>query len=129
MAMKIKLGAKAGVFHDPSIGLTLRPGEIVELSEAKSRSARIKIALNGGHIVVASEEKVEKVEIDIEAVKAKFEEMVNAGKESRKIAKAFNIDQIKALAKSMDIEPEEGDTKDDLVNAILEEYSEAPAEE
>lgn len=128
MAVKIKLGSKAGVFHDPSIGLTIHPGEVVEISEAKASSPRIKIALNGGHIVVATAEvEVKEEAIDVEAIKAKFLEMVEAKKEPKKIAKAFNINQVKALAKAYEIEPEEGDTKDDLVNAILEDL--VPAEE
>ncbi len=38
-----------------------------------------------------------------------------------KIKEQFNTEELKALAISLEIEPEEGDTKLDLVNAILDE--------
>lgn len=127
---KVKLGNKASVFHDPSTGLTVHKGEVVELNNKQMLSKRIRSAINGGHLVYAvSEKEEEKVAVNVEAVKEKFLELVGAGKESNKIAKAFNIDQLKALARSYDIEPEENDTKEILVVAIMEEVAESAGNE
>ena len=62
-----------------------------------------------------------KKEVDLEAVRKKFDELVEAEEAPEKIKEQFNTEELKALAISLEIEPEEGDTKLDLVNAILDE--------
>ena len=62
-----------------------------------------------------------KKEVDLEAVKKKFEDLAEAEEAPEKIKEQFNTEELKALAISLEIEPEEGDTKLDLVNAILDE--------
>lgn len=122
--IKIKLGNKASIFHDPSIGITLKEGEVVEITPKMSKSLRVMNALNGGHIVVVNGLPDAKPVIDVEALKAKFIGLVEAGKEPTKIAKAFNMEQMKALVRAYEIEPEDTDTKDDLVSVLMEELAE-----
>ena len=55
------------------------------------------------------------------SVRKKFDELVEAEEAPEKIKEQFNTEELKALAISLEIEPEEGDTKLDLVNAILDE--------
>lgn len=120
--VKVTLGKKASIFHDPSTGVTVYKNQVVELDNKILLSKRIRSALNGGHLVYAVEEKDTEA-IDINPIKEKFINLVKSGKEPSKISKAFNIDQLKALARSYDIEPEEEDTKEILVVAIIEEVS------
>lgn len=126
--IKVKLGTKASIFHDPSIGITLKEGEVAELTAKMTKSIRVQNALNGGHIVVVNGLPDAKPAIDVEALKTKFIGLVEAGKEASKIAKAFNMEQMKALVRAYDIEPEETDTKDDLVSVLMEELAESTAE-
>lgn len=61
--------------------------------------------------------------MDTEALKDKFIGLIEAGEAPEKIKGQFNGEELKALAISLDIEPEDGDTKLDLVNAILDEFN------
>lgn len=57
--VKVTLGKKAGIFHDPSSGITIKKGEIKELSSIQVNNRKIRAALNGGHLVYADVEKEE----------------------------------------------------------------------
>ena len=49
--------------------------------------------------------------------------MVKNGIDVKKIKKAFTMQELSDIASSMDIEVESGDTKDTLVQAIVEEFT------
>ena len=58
----------------------------------------------------------------------KFKEMVESGMTSEKIAKAFNLETLKTMAASFDIEVTDEDTKLSIVEALMEE-DEEPSED
>lgn len=51
-----KLGEKASMFFDPSTGVILRPGEVLEFDKPP-KSKKFSIARNGGHVVAATQEE------------------------------------------------------------------------
>lgn len=59
--MKVKLGKQASAFYDPSTGLSLTPGQEVEITDdAPEISQDIRIALSNKHLIeVGSEDDVE----------------------------------------------------------------------
>lgn len=119
---KIALGKKAGIFHDQSTGITIKKGEIKELTDNQLKSKRVRQALNGGHLVVAVEKGFteDKVKDNIDDLNKKFSDLVSNGTDNDKIAKSFNFDQLKMLAEKYEIELEESDTKVDVVKALVE---------
>lgn len=125
MAKYITVGKRANIFHDPVSGITVCKGDIVEVSNRHLMSKRVKGAINAGHLIyvdkAAEEAKVEEG-VNTEALLQKFNSLsAKHDSDSAKIAKNFTLDELKELAKSLDIEPEDNDTKEDLVKAILEE--------
>lgn len=125
MAKYITVGKRANIFHDPVSGITVCKGDIVEVSNRHLMSKRVKGAINAGHLIyvdkVAEEAKSDEG-VNTEALLQKFNSLsAKYEADSAKIAKNFTLDELKALAKSLEIEPEENDTKEDLVKAILEE--------
>ena len=108
MGTKVKVGSKAYIFHDQSTGITIKKGEIKELTPQQYNSKRIRSAINGGHLVITNEniEKEIKKDVKVDNKKAieKFKEMVESGMTSEKIAKAFNLETLKTMAASFDIE-------------------------
>ena len=64
MNTKVKVGTKAYIFHDPSTGITVKKGEIKELTVAQYNSKRIRSAINGGHLVITNE-NIEKEMIEL----------------------------------------------------------------
>lgn len=125
MAKYITVGKRANIFHDPASGITVCKGEIVEVSNRHLMSKRVKGAINAGHLIYvdkAAEEAKAEEGVNTEALLQKFNSLsVKHDSDSAKIAKNFTLDELKELAKSLDIEPEDNDTKEDLVKAILEE--------
>lgn len=106
--------------------------DVVELTDKQFNLRVIKAALANGYLIEAKAEEFKapsskesspapKKEVDLEAVRKKFDELVEAEEAPEKIKEQFNTEELKALAISLEIEPEEGDTKLDLVNAILDE--------
>ena len=95
-------------------------------------SKRIRSAINGGHLVITNEniEKEIKKDVKVDNKKAieKFKEMVESGMTSEKIAKAFNLETLKTMAASFDIEVTDEDTKLSIVEALMEE-DEEPSED
>lgn len=125
MAKYITVGKRANIFHDPVSGITVCKGDIVEVSNRHLMSKRVKGALNAGHLIYvdkAAEEAKSEDGVNTEALLQKFNSLsAKHDSDSAKIAKNFTLDELKELAKSLDIEPEDNDTKEDLVKAILEE--------
>ena len=125
MAKYITVGKRANIFHDPASGITVCKGDIVEVSNRHLMSKRVKGAINAGHLMYvdkAAEEAKADEGVNTEALLQKFNSLtVKHDSDSAKIAKNFTLDELKELAKSLDIEPEDNDTKEDLVKAILEE--------
>ena len=80
MSTKVKVGTKAYIFHDPSTGITVKKGEIKELTVAQYNSKRIRSAINGGHLVITNEnieKEIQKdVKVDNKKAIEKFKEMV-----------------------------------------------------
>lgn len=124
---KVKLGSKAYIFYDHSTGLKIVRGEVKEVKPHILKTKRVRAALNGGHLVFAVEgedsgEKAPKAPINVEELVAKVEEMVSAGKEVDALVKAFNMEEMKALAEHYEIELDSGDTKATIAEAIMMEY-------
>ena len=133
MGTLVKVGSKAYIFHDQSTGITIKKGEIKELTPQQYNSKRIRSAINGGHLVITNEniEKEIKKDVKVDNKKAieKFKEMVESGMTSEKIAKAFNLETLKTMAASFDIEVTDEDTKLSIVEALMEDEEDEPSED
>lgn len=135
MAKYIKLNPKASIFYDQASKIKVLRKDVVEITENQFNSRVIRAAIANGYLIEAKAEEVKvkteevnpkkkdasKKEVDTEALKDKFIGLIEAGEAPEKIKDQFNGEELKALAISLDIEPEDGDTKLDLVNAILDE--------
>ena len=127
MSTKVKVGSKAYIFHDQSTGITIKKGEIVELSTAQMNSKRVRSAINGGHLVITTEEiekennQQQKDETTVSELSKKFYQMYKSGMTVDKLTKAFNLDTLKALANAADIEVTDDDTKLSIVQALIED--------
>lgn len=128
----VKLSPKASIFYDQASKIKVLRKEVVELTDKQFNLRVIKAALANGYLIEAKAEEFKapgskesspapKKGVDLEAVRKKFDELVEAEEAPEKIKEQFNTEELKALAISLEIEPEEGDTKLDLVNAILDE--------
>lgn len=137
MAKYIKLNPKASIFYDQASKIKVLRKDVVEITENQFNSRVIRAAIANGYLIEAKAEEVKvkieevnpkkkadsKKEVDTEALKDKFIGLIEAGEAPEKIKGQFNEEELKALAISLDIEPEDGDTKLDLVNAILDEFN------
>lgn len=124
MAKYLKLGKRANIFHDPSVGLTITKGDVKEVAAAILNNKRVKTAIHSGHLVVVDEpveEKVENLEDTVKGNLEKLSSMAQAGKSIKDIAKAFKLDELKLMAEAEGIEVEESDTKEDILGVLLEE--------
>jgi hypothetical protein len=128
----VKLSSKASIFYDQASKIKVLRKDVVELTDKQFNLRVIKAALANGYLIETKAEEFKapsskesspapKKEVDLEAVRKKFDELVEAEEAPEKIKEQFNTEELKALAISLEIEPEEGDTKLDLVNAILDE--------
>lgn len=128
----VKLSPKASIFYDQASKIKVLRKDVVELTDKQFNLRVIKAALANGYLIEAKAEEFKapgqkesspasKKEVDLEAVRKKFDELVEAEEAPEKIKEQFNTEELKALAISLEIEPEDGDTKLDLVNAILDE--------
>lgn len=128
----VKLSPKASIFYDQASKIKVLRKDVVELTDKQFNLRVIKAALANGYLIETKAEEFKapsskesspapKKEVDLEAVRKKFDELVEAEEAPEKIKEQFNTEELKALALSLEIEPEEGDTKLDLVNAILDE--------
>lgn len=130
MAKYIKLNPKASIFYDQASKIKVLRKDVVEITENQFNSRVIRAAIANGYLIEVKTEEVNpkkkadsKKEVDTEALKDEFIGLIEAGKDPEKIKDQFNGEELKALAISLDIEPEDGDTKLDLVNAILDEFN------
>jgi hypothetical protein len=130
MAKYIKLNPKASIFYDQASKIKVLRKDVVEITENQFNSRVIRAAIANGYLIEAKAEEVNskkkadsKKEVDTEALKDKFIGLIEAGEAPEKIKDQFNGAELKALAISLDIEPEDGDTKLDLVNVILDEFN------
>jgi len=129
MAKYIKLNPKASIFYDPASKIKVLRNEVIKITDNQFNSRVIRAAIANGYLIEAKAEEVNpkkaalKEEVDTEALKDKFIGLIEAGEAPEKIKDQFNGEELKALAISLDIEPEDGDTKLDLVNAILDEFN------
>lgn len=130
MAKYIKLNPKASIFYDQASKIKVLRKDVVEITENQFNSRVIRAAIANGYLIEVKTEEVNpkkkadsKKEVDTEALKDKFIGLIEAGEAPEKIKDQFNGEELKALAISLDIEPEDGDTKLDLVNAILDEFN------
>lgn len=120
---KVKLGNRASIFFDIATGIKVLSGQIVELTESQFSKSSIKRALANGYLVeVKGEVKVDESDGSMD-VRSRFDKMISERKNAENIKDAFSLKELKALAITFDIEPEEGDTKSDLVKAIFEEVT------
>lgn len=137
MAKYIKLNPKASIFYDQASKIKVLRKDVVEITENQFNSRVIRAAIANGYLIEVKAEEVKvkteevnpkkkadsKKEVDTEALKNEFIGLIEAGEAPEKIKDQFNGEELKALAISLDIEPEDGDTKLDLVNAILDEFN------
>ena len=130
----VKLNPKASIFYDQASKIKVLRKNVVELTDKQYNLRVVKAALANGYLIEAKAEEVKvtnqkegspapKKEVDLEAVRKKFDELREADEAPEKIKEQFNTEELKALAISLEIEPEDGDTKLDLVNAILDELN------
>nr|DAX59157.1 MAG TPA: hypothetical protein [Caudoviricetes sp.] len=128
----VKLSSRASIFYDQASKIKVLRKDVVELTDKQFNLRVIKAALANGYLIEAKAEEFKapgqkesspahKKEVDLEAVRKKFDELMEAEEAPEKIKEQFNTEELKALAISLEIEPEDGDTKLDLVNAILDE--------
>lgn len=115
----VSLGDNAYSFYDPSTGIQVVRGEVVELSLRQLAAPKIRKALINGHLQYVADKNEAVNEVDPETLKAKFDKLVNAGMDAGKIAKAFTMEEAKALAKDNNITVEEDDTVLSIVEALM----------
>ena len=124
--MKYTLGQKASIFFDASTGLKIIKGHIVEPNSKQTTRRKFKNALDNGFIVKVSEEvKKDPTEnLTIPELLSKFKQFLEEGLEPKVIAKKFNLQNLKDIAESIDLEVEEDDTRNTLAEAIIKEITE-----
>lgn len=115
----VSLGDNAHSFYDPSTGIQIVRGEVVELSLRQLAAPKIRKALINGHLQYVADKNEAVNEPDTETLKAKFDKLVEAGMDAGKIAKAFTMEEAKALAEDNNITVEEGDTVQSIVEALM----------
>ena len=128
MGKFVKLGKKASFLRDSILDISITPGEVVELNVKQLNSAKIRRALNGGHLVYTDDprkaEDTAKKEPTVEELVEAFTKMVINGDSKDKIMKTFNLEELKALSKAADIELEPTDTKSTICDALIEDCKE-----
>jgi hypothetical protein len=130
--MKVTLGKNASIFHDPVSRVTVKSGEVVELTGIQMRAKRVQAALNGGFLKVVSDNaKVHEAPKETPAIgkdatpeelQEAFVNLVKKDASTEELVAAFTKAQFVTLAAQYDIEVEKEDTKMDILSAILEEY-------
>lgn len=115
----VSLGDNAYSFYDPSTGIQIVRGEVVELSLRQLAAPNIRRALINGHLQYVADKNEVVNEVDTETLKAKFDKLVEAGMDAGKIAKAFTMEEAKALAEDNNITVEKDDTVLSIVEALM----------
>lgn len=138
----VKLNKKASIFYDQASGIKVVRNETVELTESQFKMKCIRNAIANGYLleVIKEEAKEDKVvesstsqdteeevttSTDENILKTKFSQLISEGSTKEKIKEYFNLKELKELAISLDIIPEDGDTKMDLISAIWDELVES----
>lgn len=120
MAKYVSLNENAGIFHDIASGFTVYKGEIKELTVKAQASNKVKKAILNGHLVYAQPEVEDNnIEIDTNKLTKKYEKLLKDGKLSND---SFTFDELVAIANSLEISVEDGDTADDIISVISEEF-------
>jgi hypothetical protein len=119
MAKYVSLNENAGIFHDIASGFTVYKGEIKELTVKAQASNKVKKAILNGHLVYAQPEVEDNnIEIDTNKLTNKYKKLLKDGKLSND---SFTFDELVAIANSLEISVEDGDTADDIISVISEE--------
>lgn len=119
MAKYVSLNENAGIFHDIASGFTVYKGEIKELTVKAQASNKVKKAILNGHLVYAQPEVEDNnIEIDTNKLTKKYKKLLSDGKLSND---SFTFDELVAIANSLEISVEDGDTADDIISVISEE--------
>lgn len=134
----VKLNPKASIFYDQASGIKVVRNETVELTESQFKLKCIRNAMANGYLrevakevkeevkpVVAKDKEEVKADNEENLLKSKFLQLVSDGSTKEKIKEYFNLKELKDLAVSIDIIPEDGDTKMDLISAIWDELVES----
>ena len=121
--MKVTLNEKASIFHDAYLRITIKRGETYELKSNMLQANSIKRAINGGFLIRVAEES-----IPSKSLAQKFSEMVESGVSVDKLKKTFNLAQLKEIAEANGLEVESDDTKDSIIEALLEDGEEISEE-
>lgn len=120
MAKYVSLNENAGIFHDIASGFTVYKGEIKELTVKAQASNKVKKAILNGHLVYAQPEVEDNnIEIDTNKLTKKYKKLLKDGKLSND---SFTFDELVAIANSLEISVEDGDTADDIISVISEEF-------
>lgn len=119
----VTVGPKAYSFHDQSTGITIARGQEKELNSRQWASRKIQKALASGHLVLLpTKANLEAIsEKDVEKMYERIQAQFKQGMEITKVAKGYNMEQAKALAKKFNLEPDPTDTVETLIQAIFEE--------
>lgn len=119
MAKYVSLNENAGIFHDIASGFTVYKGEIKELTVKAQASNKVKKAILNGHLVYAQPEVEDNnIEIDTNKLTKEYKNLLKYGKLSND---SFTFDELVAIADSLEISVEDGDTADDIISVISEE--------
>lgn len=119
MAKYVSLNENAGIFHDIASGFTVYKGEIKELTVKAQASNKVKKAILNGHLVYAQPEVEDNnIEIDTNKLTKKYKKLL---KDDNLSNDSFTFDELVAIANSLEISVEDGDTADDIISVISEE--------
>lgn len=119
MAKYVSLNENAGIFHDIASGFTVYKGEIKELTVKAQASNKVKKAILNGHLVYAQPEVEDNnIGIDTNKLTKKYKKLLKDDKLSND---SFTFDELVAIANSLEISVEDGDTADDIISVISEE--------
>lgn len=119
MAKYVSLNENAGIFHDIASGFTVYKGEIKELTVKAQASNKVKKAILNGHLVYAQPEVEDNnIKIDTNKLTKKYKNLLKYGKLSND---SFTFDELVAIANSLEISVEDGDTANDIISVISEE--------
>mgnify|MGYP000659768783 FL=1 len=122
MAKYVSLNENAGIFHDIASGFTVYKGEIKELTVKAQASNKVKKAILNGHLVYPQlQVEDNNIEIDTNKLTKKYKNLLKYGKLSND---SFTFDELVAIANSLEISVEDGDTADDIISVISEELQE-----
>lgn len=121
----VTTGPKAYSFHDQSTGITVIRGQQKNLTARQYRSRKIQNALSSGHLVFVTTETVlnQYSEADIKRMTNRLKSQIEKGTDITKIIKSYNLEQMKIIAKQFGFEPEDTDTVESLVKAVMDDFN------